>query len=287
MKSNFSSEQKQQARQADLYEFLIRNHRNQFKLEGNSLHPLDNHSLSIKKGYTGYRDFATDEKGNSIDFLVKYMGYTMVDAVNALCGDDYNEPEPKEYTHIDVSDAKFVLPDPCDSKYSNLYAYLIKQRGIPSDVVQMLIDQKVMYQEKTHNNIVFVNKEKTLAELRGTNSYKSYHGIVSGSAYSDFWWFKSVPGEAAEVAYICEAAIDAISLYCIHKKQGSSEVALYCSIVGVANQQRIDRIKSNIRTILAVDNDDAGQACRDRNSDLEHIIPIGKDWNDDWRAMNE
>ena len=287
MKSNFSTDQKQRARRADLYDYLLRNHRSQFKIEGTSLHPLDNHSLSIKKGYSGYKDFATDETGNSIDFLTKHMGYTLVDAVKALCGDEYTIPDQEENTHIDVSDAKFLLPDPCDNQYRQLYAYLIKQRGIPSDVVQMLVDQKVIYQEKSHNNIVFVNKEKTLAEIRGTNSYKSFHGILKGSAYKDFWWFKSVPGKEAEVAYVCEAAIDAISLYCIHKKQNMCIPALYCSIVGVANQQRIDRIKDNIKTILAVDNDEAGQACRDRNSDLEYIIPSCKDWNDDWRAMNE
>ena len=35
------------------------------------------------------------------------------------------------------------------------------------------------------------------------------------------------------------------------------------------------------KVVLAVDNDAAGQGCRDRNPMLESIIPKNKDWNDD------
>ena len=33
--------------------------------------------------------------------------------------------------------------------------------------------------------------------------------------------------------------------------------------------------------ILAVDNEEHGEECRQRNPDLEHIIPTNKDWNQD------
>ena len=61
--------------------------------------------------------------------------------------------------------------------------------------------------------------------------------------------------------------------------------AAYFSIGGVANQKAIDRIKANFpQAVLAVDNDQAGQKCRERNRDMKHLIPFKKDWNDDLQA---
>lgn len=33
--------------------------------------------------------------------------------------------------------------------------------------------------------------------------------------------------------------------------------------------------------VIAVDNDKAGEDCRQRNPDRRHLIPAGKDWNED------
>ena len=86
--------------------------------------------------------------------------------------------------------------------------------------------------------------------------------------------------------YICEAAIDALSLMLIHRQQGKTDPAVYVSIGGVANQQAIDRLKRQIPSVLAVDNDPAGDGCRARNPDLPTLIPVGKDWNDDLLNSN-
>ena len=84
---HFAKEQLVQARRTDLYSFLINNHVSRFRKDGASLHPKDNQSLSIKRGYTGYKDFSTNETGNSVDFLVRHMGYALDEAVFALCGE--------------------------------------------------------------------------------------------------------------------------------------------------------------------------------------------------------
>ena len=84
----------------------------------------------------------------------------------------------------------------------------------------------------------------------------------------------------ASTAYVCEAAIDAISLYELLK-----EPAYYISIAGSTGKQpAIDRLKQQEfldDIILAVDSDDAGQKTRDNNPDLKSIIPGRKDWNED------
>ena len=87
--------------------------------------------------------------------------------------------------------------------------------------------------------------------------------------------------------YICEGAIDAISLYLVRAgtKINHAEQGLYCAIGGVANQQRIDRIKNyaadaGCQVVIAVDNDKAGEQCRQRNPDCRAWIPRLKDWNE-------
>ena len=65
-------------------------------------------------------------------------------------------------------------------------------------------------------------------------------------------------------------------------RHGKTVPAYYISIGGVAKQPAIDRIKGQIKnTVLAVDNDPAGQTCRDRNPELLCILPVSKDWNED------
>ena len=312
---HFSKDQLQRARRTDLYDFLMRFHLGEFRKDGNSIHPRDNGSLSIKQGYSGYIDFATDEKGNSVDFLTKHLGYQLDDAVFALCGKgspsgdtSYSRTEPQ----IEKLPPQF--PDPIGTSYKQLYAYLMN-RGISSETIKMLIDMKILYQD-SHNNIIFANKERNWGERRGTNTYAdarcvhrtecpdfkegehgwctsmntceryrkdAYRGMIANSREDGFWWFQ-VGDHKSDKVYVCEASIDAISLYELHQMDGVKENAVYVSIGGTAKQPAINRLKQHSRVILAVDNDDAGSECRRRNADLECIIPKNKDWNDDLKA---
>lgn len=279
MGNNVSKEQIAFARHSDLYAFLMKYHSSNFKTEGDSIRPKDNHSISIKKGYNGFKDFATGETGNSIEFLTSHMGYTFVEAVQALS----NGSATIYSMNIQQNEIKAVppqFPSPIDGMYKNLFAYLLN-RGISAETIQMLIKQKIMYQEKFKNNIIFINSERNFGEIRGTYTFgKAFHGIVPDSRRDGFWWFRT--SKNATKAYICEAAIDAISLYELHKMQENHEDAYYISIAGVSKQPAIDRLKqSKLHIVIAVDNDDAGQECRDRNSELEYILPVSKDWNED------
>lgn len=287
MGNNVSKEQTASARHADLYTFLMKHHSSNFKTEGDSIRPVDNHSISIRKGYNGYKDFATGETGNSIDFLKNYMGYTFVEAVQALSDTSVSASapiHPAGYLQNGIRNVPPEFPEPVNGTYKNLFAYL-RSRGIPSETIQMLISQKIIYQEKSKNNIVFINMERNFAELRGTYTFgKPFHGIVPNSRHDGFWWFCT--SKSATKGYICEAAIDAVSLYELHKIQGRQEEAYYISIAGVSKQPAIDRLKnSKLHIILAVDNDVAGQNCRNKNSDLEYIIPVHKDWNEDLQSL--
>ena len=284
MASNVSKKQIASARHADLYAFLMKYHSSNFKTEGDSIRPKDNHSISIKKGYHGYKDFSTEETGNSIEFLTNHMGYTFVEAVQALSDVSALAQQPTDVQQDGIENVPPKFPEPVNGMYKNLFAFL-KNRSISTETIQKLVKQKLLYQEKSKNNIVFINMERDFAELRGTYTFGNpFHGIVPHSRHDGFWWFRT--SRNAAKAYICEAAIDAISLYELHKIQGNHEEAYYISIAGVAKQPAIDRLKKyKYKLVLAVDNDDAGQQCRDRNSELEYIIPMHKDWNEDLQAF--
>lgn len=280
---HFTKNQMQAARRANLYDYLMRNHLSDCIKDGNSLRPKCNHSISIKKGYAGYKDFSSDETGNSVDFLVRYMGYDLDTAVFALSEQVASvliaEAEREKELNIVVP---VEFPKPLTGRWKQLYAYL-QARGISVDIINLLVQQKIIYQSAKRNNIIFINRERDFAEARGTYTYgKPYHRIYKGQA-DRFWWFKPWEG-TVECVYVCEAAIDAISLYQLHTSLKEAQKAIYVSLGGVANQQTIDRLKrqpAGYKIILAVDNDAAGEACRERNNDLDYILPRSKDWNED------
>ena len=301
MVDHVTKEQIQAARKADLYDFCLTHHPDDFKKEGNSLRFKHNKSISIKRGYSGYTDFATEEKGNSIKFLTEYLGYGFVDAVNALTQNDMTAsntiPNTKKKQTV-LNPDPFLLPSAVSGSYTQLLAYLTKTRHIPAYVVQKMIDHRILYQEKDHNNAVFVNPERTMAEIHGTLSGSSFKQSMYKDSRDAFWWFKSgstLQGRPSKT-YICESAIDAMSLYAIHEnKKANLPVAsqvlglqtLYVSLSGVANTQKIDRIIKNTHgsIILAVDNDPAGHALCEKYKGIDRIItdpppdPF-KDWNE-------
>ena len=278
-----TEQQKRQARKANLFDFLAAHHADAVELDRQSktLRLAANHSISIKYGYSGYLDFATDEHGNGIDLLTRYFGYNFQTAVLALCGEsEFSFPSPSEtFTEMKKKIDGLQLP-PLANDYRRMMAYLTQSRRLPPPLVQMLIDKRLLYQAADTNNAVFVSQARDFAELRGTLSDKPYHGIAKGSRHDGVWSFRlDTDARDARIAYICEGAIDAVSLATI---LGAS--AYYVSIAGAAKQAAIDRIKkSRLTVVIATDNDQAGDKCRRRNTDCETIRPKHKDWNDDLR----
>ena len=277
----------EKARKADLHAFLLSEHPSLFIREGRSIRMRSNMSISIKEGFHGYRDFATGEHGNSITFLTEHLGYNFQDAVAALCGIMSSGIQTSSYRGNTFPSKGIDLPDEAPQPHRRMYAFLAS-RGIPYETIGWLAAGGLIYQSAETNNVVFVNKERDYCELRGTYTYaeRPFHGCRKSRA-NRFWYF--VPGPGIPLtAFITEAALDAISLFLLHRRSGqNTSASVYISIGGVDNHPAIDRIKSRIRTILAVDNDSAGDLCRKRHHEIEHMIPTLKDWNEDLMALSQ
>lgn len=275
----FSDSQLRRARKADLYSFLTRNFPDEYKVEGNSIRPRSNHSISVKRGYSGYVDFSNGKHGNSIDYLVRHLDYTVEQAVYALIDD--NEIVDIKSTNSDIRvRGSALFPDRINGDFDILYNYMI-YRGISRSTIDRLICEGLIYQEAKYNNIVFGNSKRDWGEIRGTYGMFSnrYHGIVKNSKNDGFWSFAFCNNP--DKIFICESAIDAISLYEIHRSESIEVNSIYASIGGSSKQNTINRLKSLNTCIIAVDNDEAGDYCRRRNVDCDKIIPINKDWNED------
>lgn len=286
----FTQEEADRARHADLASFLLRTDPLHYRREGNSLRLIDpsqprgkqKKSISIKFGASWWHDFATNESGNCVEYLTDKMGYTLVDAIKVLAGENISY-HPVSASHVPPAPQPAgppEFPKPSDKRPSQMYAYLMN-RGIPPETIKQMQKLGILYQSQEYANLVFITRKHDFAEIRGTYTYgEAFHSVVRPKP-DRFWYFSSGTGKP-ERAFVCEAAIDTVSLYLLLQKEGSVGNSLFASIAGVTNQQAINRIKRLFpKTILAVDNDRAGQLCRERNPECSFLLPQNKDWNED------
>lgn len=264
-----SKEVIQQAKDIDLYSFLITYHNADIVLEGNSCLLRANRHISVKRNTKIYTDFSTNAHGDSLDYLQKFLGYGFIQAVQAL-----TEGTIKPCEQTAPEEKIFRIPAQADS--NDIAINYLVGRGISEELINNLIMAEYIYQD-VQNNVIFLNRERSFYELRGTKGIK-YHRNGDKSVNSDNVFYFNAPymtGSPTKI-YVCESAIDALSLFELIRDN-----AMYCSISGIANQQRIDRLKQlPLEPIIAFDNDSPADKARERNADLKAIIPDVKDWNE-------
>lgn len=277
--SRVTRDQIHTARTADLCGYLEVCHPALFKRTGHSLYMKEKDSVYIKDGFPGYMDFASGRHGNSIDFLMEYLHYGFVDAVLALSDADTGSCAAPQIRRRTES-GHFALPAYASKPFTALYKYL-QGRGLPPWIISRMVEEGILYQERDHGNAVFITLQKDYCEIRGTYGGSANHFHSCQKIAADRFWYVTSSDSPPKVAFICEAAIDAVSLLLLRRKAGDTDPSVFISIGGVCNQKAIDRIKRRMPAVIAVDNDAAGEQCRCRNSDIFSLIPSGKDWNED------
>ena len=222
-----------------------------------------------------------------------YMGYTFQEAVGSLLKADnivVSSIEHKKHTSVQEESREIQLPQKAEGSPTRVIAYLLG-RGISMNIILELLNRGLLYQAAVTNNCVFINHEKDYFEQRGTIT-KEYlkegqepFRQVKRTLKSNYWYITqdNISFDEVEKVLVCEAAIDAISLYQIlHEHMKSKEKFACVSIGGVANQETIERLVATGKmVVLAVDNDKAGDFCRKVNSTLPYLLPVSKDWNEE------
>ena len=281
------------ARKADLTEWMERNHPEAVMTKHGSVvltaGDTSGHVLS-KRGYSGYINFHTGERGNSIDYLMRYLGYTFTDAVRALTADMPDMGSctssgictPNKMLIISKNNSagkEFKLPEPAETTL-NVFAYLMS-RGLHRETIEMLVHRQLLYQSAMGNNCVFINPKRTYYELRGTNTYadtrcRNRHECKEFCRAERGWcekmtkcprfkkdsfhgtgncnpygvWFVKDHFEAPTDTVYVTEA--AIDAVSLFqiKRGDHAENNTYVSIGGVANQKKIDFLKRHYKTVI-------------------------------------
>ena len=131
---------------------------------------------------------------SALDYLIKVEGVKFVDAVLALCEEE------------------FALP-PAAANNRRVFAYLLK-RGISRKVIEACVRAGILYESADYHNAVFVGKDETgtarYAFLRGTYTKgKPFKAEVSGSEKQ--YCFCLPPKGTTNRLAVYEAAIETLA----------------------------------------------------------------------------
>ena len=297
----FTDEQKVLANSVDLEQFL--------RMRGEKLERVGIEHKLIYYDSSGKHDSITirgskwfDHKnqagGGAIKFMQEFYGMDFQTAVQELLGRSIS-PLSNSPPKADTEEQKtrdFILPEP-NSDMHRVYAYLIKQRFISTDIITYFAKQHTLYEDKNHHNAVFVglneNGEPKQAHKRSTNSIGSTFRITCSG--SDTHYSFAHFGED-ERLYVFEAPIDMLSFLTLYPKDWQKHSCI--AMNGVYENAVLTALKSHSNLseiVLCVDNDEGGIEAVDRLRDIlnkngysnvKRLAPPYKDWNEVLKAKN-
>lgn len=112
--------------------------------------------------------------------------------------------------------ATLALPPPDPAQLWRVRQYLVRERRLPSHLLESLIQSGTLYADRRANAVfLLLGKEKQPvgAELRGTTPCP-WRGLAPGSQ-KDLGFF-AIPPDPCPVTILVESAIDAISCLALH-----------------------------------------------------------------------
>lgn len=316
----YTQEQIDKANQTNLEEFL--------QQKGERLKKTGSESVLIYKDSTGEHDSISvrrnrwyDHKnmrgGYPLKFMQEFYGMSFRTAMKELLHGEEPGPGRKKNKENEKSvrqpekaavqenqeriacpseKSEFILPEK-DSNMKRVFAYLLKTRFLDKDVVKSFVEQKILYQEKEHGNIVFVGKDKegtpkSACQKSTAEQSKSFRMTVAGSdCRYGFCW----RGESSKL-YVFEAAIDLMSFITLRNDEWKTDSFL--ALDGLSPKPLLQFLEDqkNIHEIfLCLDYDAAGIEACDKLKDIlikkeydgekiKREYPLYKDWNEQLKA---
>ena len=298
---HFTDDQKLRANSVDLVEFLRR--------QGEKLIPsgrdkrlASDHSITVRGNQ--WFDHESEQGGGAISFVQNFYGLTYPEAVTRLLGGEQGiiyettkQQEPEQAK-------KFALP-PANQTMRRVYAYLLQQRLISRDVLNVFAQRGLLYESrepskdktKEYHNAVFVGLNEhgvaRHAHKRGLYTLgKSYRGNVEGCdpRYSFHWQGTS------DRLYVFEAPIDLLAFLTLYPEDWQQHN--YVALCGTAEHAMLWMLEQNQnlrKIILCLDHDAAGIEATGRLTDIlrghgyTQIAPLQseyKDWDEDLKARH-
>lgn len=213
---------------AEQYGYKLENQKKVYKV-------CDMGGLFIWSNGLGWYNHTTEEKGNNVDFLMKFCNAgTKGEAIRLLLAQanitpsaEFSRQNSDEYTQ---KPKDFKLPEinreGGRQNFGRMIAYLAKTRRVDKEIIYRMIGEKKLYEDIRHN-CVFVGYDKSgaakYASLRGTISpdklppgKTAFKGDVSGSEKYPF----IIKGKNPHRVFVFEAPIEAMSHATLTKLSG-------------------------------------------------------------------
>jgi len=212
-----SKEQIARAKEVQILDYILSNEPNNVKRVGKAHYLKDHNSLEISNGLWNWHSQGIGGK-NVIDYLIKVRGYSFVDAVRLLAGDDFSSralPAAKHPTIISST-----VPEPERKHFSlparnvnnmRVIAYL-QSRGIARQLILNCIERCSSYENRTFHNCIFVGRDENgkarYAAMRGTMG--NFKRDVDGSD-KRFGFVIPPDDSGSDSVAVYESPIDALS----------------------------------------------------------------------------
>jgi len=283
----------EQARQADVLAFFEKRGLT-FTHRGSAYRCHQHPSLAIKDDRLSWYWHSQGIGGHgAIDYLMKMERLPFQQAVEAVTGIDTVTIQTQQESE---QPKKLLLPE---KKWNalRLYGYLCQKRGIESGIVNALMDEGKLYEDK-RGNVVFVGFDEQgtarFASLRGTYGDGAFHMDCTGSDKQ--YGFCMAAYEPSDRLYVFESPIDAMSHASLEKDITGDADAWKAhnrlSLAGTSDAALPFFLNQhpNVRELVfCLDNDRAGRDAAvalvrnniDKGYHARIELPTAKDFNQD------
>lgn len=223
---------------------------------------FEGHNIVISDNNKFYDNKTRISGFGSIDLLTKILKYNFKQCIEFLETIKDNKKKEKIFINIDKKENKEninIINKNSKKEYrkipiydlnniNNVKNYLINKRKIDKNIIEDLINKKLIYSDK-YSNCIFIDNTKQYAYIRGTNDIK--FAITNGKPS----FFKYKFGDSKDV-YLFESIIDALSFRTLYNKDGN-----YIVTNGNTLIKRINELEEiNLTNIIycCFDNDSQG-----------------------------
>ncbi|AVH74321.1 plasmid recombination enzyme (plasmid) [Nostoc sp. 'Lobaria pulmonaria (5183) cyanobiont'] len=254
-----------------------------------------NHIINIDASQ--FTDFGNGSSlgGNSAIDLVKHVNQCNQTTAIAWIGERFGEVGAKRAASAHaqkVADLiiqtqpapQFMLPVEDKANWSGVEHYLTQKRGIPSDCIQMLHNQGLVYAD-SKANVVFVMRDlegnTKGAFLEGTTN--KFSGYELGTVRRDSWFYFTLGkklSDKASTAVLSFSPIDAISVAMLeYQVKGIPENRTVYMAVDDTSSLPVERLRNVAHVQVAFSQSTVARAVKELLPHSTQLKCESRDWN--------